>query len=588
MLEPHLYRLSLFLGVAAAIVLMFSVVSRPEALRSDAATDSFQAGQAANLARELVKAAPDRRPGTVGDSRAAAFVIKRFRAIEGGEVTTQGFDGRFDGDGVSLRNVTLVLPGLTSSRLVIAAPRDCAGGQCGVSSAAATGSLLELADAFESMRHRKTLVLVSLDGSAAGAAGASQLASDLSAEPADAAIVVTQPGARSLGGPLVLPWSTGPQSASIQLTESARAAVGTELNASDGLQQSTFGSLMRLAVPAGLGDQAPLVEAGVSAIGLSSAGARPLPESSDTIKNLSPKTLGGIGRSALSLAFAVDSASSIEHGPSAYIPLAGKLIPGWALALLALALLIPVGVVSLDAIVRAGRRGEHWVLALAWVLSRAIPFVAAMLLAYLFTASGLIPDPAFPFDPARNGIDVGGAAALVLMAGAFAVLVYYLHRLPLHDEGDDPVTPAIGTVIFVSVLGIWLANPYLALLLVPTAHLWLFASVPEMRGRLALAAPIAAVGLILPLIALIHLGGELGTGVETPWQLLLMFTGRHFGPVALVPLCLLGACLLALLELAATRRPPAQVQGADKRVRGPLTYAGPGSLGGTESALPRR
>ncbi|HET9041285.1 MAG TPA: hypothetical protein VFN40_13995, partial [Gemmatimonadales bacterium] len=187
MLEPHLYRLSLLLGVAAAIVLMFSVVSRPEPLRSDAATDSFHGSRAAKLARQLVEAAPDRRPGTAGDSAAAAFVAKRFRSIEGGQVITESFDGRFNGSDVSLRNVTLVVPGLTSSRLVIAAPRDCGGGQCAASSAAATGALLELADAFGAMRHRKTLVFVSLDGSAAGAAGARELSSNLASEPADAA-----------------------------------------------------------------------------------------------------------------------------------------------------------------------------------------------------------------------------------------------------------------------------------------------------------------------------------------------------------------------------------------------------------------
>jgi hypothetical protein len=67
-----------------------------------------------------------------------------------------------------------------------------------------------------------------------------------------------------------------------------------------------------------------------------------------------------------------------------------------------------------------------------------------------------------------------------------------------------------------------------------------------------------------------------------------MFTGRHFGPLALAPLCLLGGCLLAVLTGAMTRprAPAAGHTGA--RVRGPLTYAGPGSLGGTESALPRR
>jgi hypothetical protein len=588
MLQPHLYRLSLLLGLAAAVILMFSVVSRPEPLRSDAATDGFEAGQAANLTRQLLKAAPDRSPGSPGDDAAAAFVAKRFRGIEGGEVSEQLFDGRFDGEDVSLRNVTLVLPGLSSSRLVIAAPRDCAGGQCAVSSGAATGAMLELAEAFGSVRHRKTIVFVSLDGSAAGAAGARQLADSLSAEPAEAAIVLSQPAARVLRRPLVIPWSSGPQSTSIQLIESAKEALGTELGAEGGVKLSTIGSLMRLAVPAGLGDQAPLIESGVSAVGISSVGARPLPEGSDRLADLSVQTLGGVGRSVLSLAYALDGGAGLEHGPDAYVPLAGKLIPGWALALLALALLIPVGVVSIDGLVRSARRGEHWVLALAWVLSRAIPFVAVMLLAYLLAAPGAIPDPAFPFDPARFTPGVRGVAVLALLTAAFAVAVYYLHRLPLPEEGDEPVSAAIGSLIFLSALGIWFANPYLALLLVPTAHLWLFAALPEMRGRLPLAAAAGVAGLVIPLLALVHLGGVLGSGISTPWDLLLMFTGRHFGPLALVPLCLLGACLLALLEVAATRPTPPDLARPDVRMRGPLTYAGPGSLGGTESALPGR
>src|SRR6476659_7653275 len=196
MLEPHLYRLSLLLGLAAAVILMFSVVSRPDPLRSDLATDGFEAGQAANLTRLLLKAAPDRSPGSPGDDAAAAFVAKRFRGIEGGQVSEQPFDGRFDGRDVSMRNVTLVLPGLSSSRLVIAAPRDCAGGQCAVSSGAATGAMLGLAGGFGSASHRLTIVFVPLDGSAAGAAGARQLAQSLGPEPAEAAIVISQPAPR--------------------------------------------------------------------------------------------------------------------------------------------------------------------------------------------------------------------------------------------------------------------------------------------------------------------------------------------------------------------------------------------------------
>ena len=46
---------------------------------------------------------------------------------------------------------------------------------------------------------------------------------------------------------------------------------------------------------------------------------------------------------------------------------------------------------------------------------------------------------------------------------------------------DEALAPAIGLVIFVATVAIWLVNPYLALLLVPTAHLWLAAAVPELR-----------------------------------------------------------------------------------------------------------
>jgi hypothetical protein len=48
------------------------------------------------------------------------------------------------------------------------------------------------------------------------------------------------------------------------------------------------------------------------------------------------------------------------------------------------------------------------------------------------------------------------------------------------------------------------------------------------------------------------------------------------------------ACLAALIAvMRARRRVAANVEPEPLRTRGPLTYAGPGSLGGTESALRR-
>ena len=62
-------------------------------------------------------------------------------------------------------------------------------------------------------------------------------------------------------------------------------------------------------MPSGLQEQAVLIERGIDAIGISSAGDRPLSESEDGLASLDPDALGGFGRAALSLVFALDDAS---------------------------------------------------------------------------------------------------------------------------------------------------------------------------------------------------------------------------------------------------------------------------------------
>lgn len=585
MLDPRLYRATLVLGVAAAIVLMFSVATRPEALRAPTAADAFDGADAAALARQIVRLAPARTPGSGDDEAAARLVERKFQAIAGAQVTEQEFDGSFEGDDVRMRNVLLHLPGSVAGRIVIAAARDCAEGTCAVSSAAATAALLELASSFDGARHRKTLVFASLDGSAAGAAGARALAQSLRSAPVQAAIVISQPAAAELERPLVVPWSSGPQSTSIQLIESAKHAVEGELPGAGTLRLGTLQSLLRLAIPTGIGAQAPLIEAGTDAVALSSAGELPPAQSDDTVEQISVDSLGGIGRSVLSLVLALDAhEGTLEHGPEAYLPLAGKLIPGWALALLAIALLAPIGLVSFDALARSARHHEPALATLAWGLSRAAPFAAVILLAYALALVGLMPDPEFPFDPRLYHLDIGAIALSLVLLAAFAGAVRLLRAVPAPARSDWAVPASIGLLLFLASLGIWLANPYLALLLVPTVHLLFFASL--LRERLAATLGVVAAALLVPLIALIAVGAQLDAGLSTPWELLLMFTGRHFGPLAVVPLCLLGGCLLAVLANAAGGPLPRAAPG--ERGPGAVIPAGPGSLGGTESAMPRR
>jgi hypothetical protein len=581
MLQPRLYRAGLLLALVAAVVLMFSVVSRPAPLRSDVAADAFTGESAAALARQLITLAPERQPGSRGDAKAAAFVERRFRAIQGAQVAEQRFSADFGGDEAKMRNVSLVLPGLSDRRIVVVAPRDCDAGPCAASSGAATGALLELASAFDGARHTKTLVFVSTDGSVAGAAGAKLLAAGLADAPTEAVIVLSQPGSAPGRHPYVVPWSAGPQSASIQLTESASTAVASELGGQP-LDLGSYSSLMHLAIPSGLMEQAVLIEHGIDAIGLSSAGDRPLPASQDRLAALDPQTLGGMGRAALSLVFALDSLPDpLEHGPDAYLPLAGKLIPGWALALLAATLLLPVGLVCMDGLAAASRADEPVRRTLLWTLGRSLPFVAVLAFALLMSLVGLIPRPAFPFDPQSHSFGVGPALGLVALLAAFVLSAVGTRALGPPASAEEALTPSIGLVIFVATAIVWLADPFLALLLVPTAHLWLAAALPEVRRVPLLALVALLLGMVVPLVAVAYLGSSLGVGWAVPWQLLLMFTGGQFGLAESVALCGLGGCLFAILELSLKRRErvPRERPVAPRIGR----HAGPGALGGPPS-----
>jgi hypothetical protein len=134
----------------------------------------------------------------------------------------------------------------------------------------------------------------------------------------------------------------------------------------------------------------------------------------------------------------------------------------------------------------------------------------------------------------------------------------------------------------------WLANPFAALLLVPAAHLGLLAA--DSRAR---ALSLAALGVaLLPLVAvLLVYARELGLGPPALAEsVVLALAGGQVGLFAALLWSLALGSLLSLLALTLADRPEdrlEQIEHVEISTRGPLTYAGPGSLGGTESALRR-
>ena len=133
-----------------------------------------------------------------------------------------------------------------------------------------------------------------------------------------------------------------------------------------------------------------------------------------------------------------------------------------------------------------------------------------------------------------------------------------------------------------------------AAFLVPAAHLWLLGAAPETGGGRLRGSAMVALGFVPLLLAAAGLASALDAGLlDAAWLMALAVAGGHVAiPGILLGSVVLGAGLSAFV--VAWRRPPAEpAMGVRRdgslalRTRGPNSYAGPGSLGGTDSALRR-
>jgi hypothetical protein len=100
-----------------------------------------------------------------------------------------------------------------------------------------------------------------------------------------------------------------------------------------------------------------------------------------------------------------------------------------------------------------------------------------------------------------------------------------------------------------------------------------------------------ALGFVPPALLVAYYAVTLGFGpIDLAWSGVLMVAGGQIGIPEAILLCVLMGCgVSAAVNAVATswasvRLPP---DATPVTVRGPVTYAGPGSLGGTRSALPR-
>ena len=171
--------------------------------------------------------------------------------------------GSFHGHDVDLRNLIATLPGESNRQIALIAPRDVAEGSGAVTTAAATAALLQIADSFSGATHHKTLVFVSTDGSSIGALGAKRFVRDYSDSGTARRGDRAQPAGRhrpdrAPGDPLV---DRRPEHREPARRHGQRDRLEGDWRPRPG-DEGPLSDLFRLALPAGLGEQGPLVEAG--------------------------------------------------------------------------------------------------------------------------------------------------------------------------------------------------------------------------------------------------------------------------------------------------------------------------------------
>jgi hypothetical protein len=257
-------------------------------------------------------------------------------------------------------------------------------------------------------------------------------------------------------------------------------------------------------------------------------------------------------------------------------------------------LLLPALLTGLDAFFRARRRRVAVSPWFAWVGVAAVPVVAAWIWLRALGAVGVLDAPPGLAAPGLLPVSGGGAAAVAsaVVVGALACAGARLASRRLARRRGSPAAGGLaavaGLVIGLAAALAWVVNPYLAALLLPAAHLWLFAGAPQgVRGWPAVAAVVA--GLLAPLLVALYYGVAFAAGpLEEAWLLGLGTAGGHVSvPTLLVAGAYIGALAGIVRVVTAQWRIGREAPPDPIRTRGPVSYAGPGSLGGTDSALRR-
>jgi hypothetical protein len=589
MLDARIYRTGLIAVALAAIVVAFSLGDQQGPITTAIPPVAFNGQNAYANMVGLARQFPSRRPGSTADDELAGKLAVAFRG-DGFSVSTTRRRGNTAEGPRELETVTAVRAGLSGPSIVIVSHRDSLRSPS-VADLSGTAVLLELGRVLSGETQHRTIVLASTTGSA-GAAGATQLARRITG-PIDAVIALGDLAGSGTRQPVVVPWSNGKRLASPQLRNTLAWTLAQQASMRPG-GTTIAGQLAHLAFPLTTGEQGPFGALAESAVLLSLSGDR-APAADEPVPDSGRIT--ALGQTVLESVNALDGGPTVTP-PSTYLLFSGKLVPAWGVRLLVLTLLLPVLMAMIDGLARARRRGHSirpWV---CWVLLGALPFLLAAMITRASQLVGLLHAPPAPVPAGDVPLHAAGiavlVAALVAIVGSFLAWRPLARRVAGGERLGSPANPgaaaAVLLVMCLAALAIWIANPFAALLLVPALHLWLWIVDPDRRiPRLARLAMLLA-GAAPVVLVVLYYADALGLGgLGVAWEGVLLLAGGHVSLLTATQWCVVLGCSASIVVIVVRmpRRERRREPVPEVTVRGPVGYAGPGSLGGTESALRR-
>lgn len=559
----RLYR-GTWLLVGLPLLLLAFGVARPAPLAAPNLPPAFDGSAAAAIAEDLAARYPDRRPGAPG-ARAAAAWFRRELAPYGFRVRPDRFTATIDGRRTTLVDLVAERSGIGVSppEIVVMAHRDDSGAGRGLDdNASGTAALVELARSYAPVAAAQrislpyTLVFLSTDGAVDGARGAAHFAAEQQTGQKILAVVNLD----SVGGratPRLVFGGSSARSPAPGLVETLRAALaregGTEPARPSGLQQ-----LVSLAFPFDPYEQAPFVTRGIPAVTVTTAGARPPAARSPGDGALDVRQLGVVGLAAQDAIDAMQLGVSLAQGPASYIFLGQRVIRGWAVEIVLVAMLLPFLAAAVDLFARCRRRRIRIAPALRSYRSRLgfWAWVGAIFL--VFGALGFWGSPG-GLPPSLDNVSWPGPGliALALLSGV-GWIVARSRLLPRRQvRAEERLAGHSAALLALGVVGLLLAatNPFALIFVLPSLHVWLW--LPQVQTRHpALRATVLLAGFLGPAYLVWSFATHYGLGWDAPWYVAELFAVGY----APLPLFVIGLAWLAgagqLAAIAAGRYGP--------------------------------